>query len=143
VTLPPPGTSPASPGTPGPAPTVTPATPGSPAIYRLGPRDTGKQVVLEVGDRLVITLAGNRVTGRWTLAGYPRAALRQDLREGSFGRFVFIAQASGAGNVMFVRAQCGVPPDRPCIDLPEPGEPSPTPVVPRAAGIFTVQVRVV
>jgi hypothetical protein len=124
-------------GTPG-----TPAPPGAPAVYRLGPRDSGKQVVLRIGDRLEVTLAGNRLTALWTLTGYPRDALRLELRQATFGRFVFVARARGGGNVTFVRAQCGVAPDRPCVDGPAPGDPLPKTPAPGATRTFTVPVRV-
>jgi hypothetical protein len=142
LTLPPPSGPPAT-GTSPPTGNPTPAGSGSPAVYRFGPRDSGKRVVLRVGDRLEITLTGTRVGALWRLAGYPQAALRPDLRRSPLGRFDFVAQAPGSGNVMFVRARCGTPPDRPCLDLPEPGDPTPAPPVPRAAGTFTIQVQVV
>jgi hypothetical protein len=148
ATAPPLSTSPATPGTPAPgtgsaSPSSTPARPGAPAVHRRGPGDAGKQVLMRIGDRLEVTLAGNRLSGRWTLAGYPRDALRLELREATFGRFVFVARAAGAGNISFVRARCGVAPDQPCVDLPAPGDPTPTTAPPGATRTFTVPVRVV
>jgi hypothetical protein len=137
---PPPSLTPTDTGGTSPGPTQT--RPGSPGVYRLGPGDSGKQVALKVGDRLEITLAGNRLTARWTLTGYPRDALRVELREATFGRFVFVARAAGAGNITFVRAICGRPPDRPCIDRPIPIDSTPTAAPPGATRVFTVPVRV-
>ena len=133
-----PTTSPGSGGAGGATASPTPQRSGGPVLVQLTARDAGKAVALRVGDRLEVILGGTRLTGLWTLSGYPRA-LRPDLRQASFGRFVFVAVAPGSGPVTFVRSDCGSY-GRPCLDRPEPVDPTAT--APSPARTFTIQVRV-
>ena len=138
-------TAPAAPSGPGgaaPSATATgpPPAPGRPDVVRLGPRDSGRAVRLKVGDRLEITLTITRLTGRWTLRSYPRAALRADLSQGTFARFSFVARATGTGTVTLVRAECSTRSDAPCLG-PAPIDPTKPPSTDLAAD-YTVAVRV-
>jgi hypothetical protein len=97
---------------------------------------------MEVGDRLEITLTSNNLLSRWTLLTYPRAALRLELSQGTFGRFVFVARAAGSGNVTFRRLGCGTLYDAPCLDAPPPIDPQPTKPPPLGSATYTVTVQV-
>lgn len=136
--------SPTSTAAPPPSTTV-PGGPGGGTTYRVGPADTGRTVTIKVGDRLqvALTLAGNRLRGLWTLTGYPRDALRLEIGRGTFGQFLFVATARGGGNITLIRSACGGVTDRPCLDRPEPIEPTRTVAPPGGSALFTVTVRVV
>jgi hypothetical protein len=126
------------------APPPTTAADGT-VTYRIGPADVGRTVTLKVGDHLQLglTLSGNRLYSAWTLTGYPRSALRLEAGRGTFGQFLFVATARGGGNITAIRSACGPVTDRPCLDPPEPIEPTRTVAPPGASTVFTVTVRVV
>jgi hypothetical protein len=141
------GGQPSATVTPTPPPTVPPTTAagGGPVTYRIGPADAGKTVTLKVGDRLQLglRLSGNRLYGMWTLAAYPRSALRLELNRSALGQYQFVATARGGGTVRLVRSSCGSLTDRPCLDQPEPIDPTRTVAPPGGNAVFTVTVRVV
>jgi hypothetical protein len=127
------------PGTSEPAtPTTDPPTPAA-GVHRLGPNDSGRTVALKVGETLEIVLSGGRLSGVWTLTGWPVAAVHPEVAQGAVGKYVFRATGVGGGLITFARFRCGVQLDAPCTGrtLPDPGD-SFAP----GDGTFTVTVRV-
>jgi hypothetical protein len=80
-------------------------TQARPDVVRVGPEDSGRAFVLEVGDRLMIDLAAEPadpaagVTYTWTVAGYPESALDLSSSDEEIGRFEFVATGGGEGGI--------------------------------------------
>jgi hypothetical protein len=99
------------------------------AVVRLGPDDSGKTVVLAVGDRLQVILSGGRLTGGWALASYPRPTLAPGPGAVPVGGVGLVAREAGSGQVVLVRVLCGPPVDPPTCPGGSgvgPGQTSPT-----------------
>ena len=124
-------------------PPPTPSAPPGGAVHQIGPADSGKTVVMHVGDVLDVVLGGSAIGRGWLLMSYPQPVLREEVAASATGRYEFVATATGSGRINFSHSGCGPVTERPCRDPVVPPPVDPTAVGgPRLGQLFTVFVQV-
>jgi len=112
---------------------------GTEITYHLA--DSGRQVTVNVGDRLSVDL-GSSSDRHWVLEGFPPALFTAPV-EHPRGDFTFTALARGQGRVAVINTFACPPATVHGCSKPEPGNvPSGSPAASPVPGVFTLTVHV-